>query len=99
MGQHFVRRFAFISVLVLCGVSFAQQAAPASAAPKDIITCIFSGEFRERLMLPPRWFDGGQSYIDTEPEVGDHGHDVIEYDTAIGKKREVLITAQLTSRD
>src|SRR5579884_2453255 len=57
----------------------------------------FSSEFRERLSPPPRWFDGGQSYIETEPGTGEHGHDVVKYDTATSKKREVLITtAQLT---
>src|SRR6185437_346619 len=97
MGLHIVRRFAFISILVLSAVSFGQQAAPASEAPKDTITRIFSGEFRERLSAPPRWFDGGQSYIETEAAAGEHGHDVVRYDTATGKKRDVLITAaQLT---
>jgi len=97
MGQHVLRRFAFISVLVLSAVSFAQQAAPASEAPKDTITRIFSGEFREHSSPPPRWFDGGQSYIETEPAAGEHGRDLVSYDTETGKKREVLITsAQLT---
>src|SRR5262249_45191714 len=40
---------------------------------------------------------GGQSYIETEPSVGGLGSDVVKYDTATGKNREVLITAaQLT---
>jgi dipeptidyl-peptidase-4 len=97
MRQQAFRRFPFFSILVLSAVSFAQQAAPASEAPKDTITRIFNGEFRERLSPPPLWFDGGQSYIETEAAAGGHGRDVVRYDTATGEKREVLITAaQLT---
>ena len=69
MNQH-VRRCAFLSILALSALSFAQQAATApdtqKETQKDTITRIFSGEFRERLSPPPRWFDGGQSYIETE---------------------------------
>jgi len=97
MGQHILRRFTFVSILMLSGVAFAQQVAPASETPKDTITRIFTGEFSERMSPPPRWFDGGQSYIATEPAAGDHGRDVVKYDTATGKNREVLISAaQLT---
>ena len=74
-----------------------QQPAPAQEAPKDTITRIFTGEFSERPSPPPRWFDDGQSYIAMEPAAGGHGRDLVKYDTATGKNREVLITAaQLT---
>jgi len=97
MDQHVLRRFTFVSILMLSAVAFAQQPAPASETPKDTITRIFTGEFSERMSPPPRWFDGGQSYIETQPAAGDHGHDVVKYDTATGRNREVLITAaQLT---
>src|SRR5258708_11974924 len=97
MNQHALRRFAFISILVLSAISFAQQPAPAPETPKDTITRIFTGEFSERFSPPPRWFDGGQSYITMEPAAGGHGRDLVKYDTATGKNREVLITAaQLT---
>ncbi|HEY7403783.1 MAG TPA: DPP IV N-terminal domain-containing protein [Candidatus Angelobacter sp.] len=95
MNQH--ARFALISILVLSTVLFAQQPAPAPEAPKDTITRIFTNEFSERPSPPPRWFEGGQSYIAMEPATGGHGRDVVKYDTATGKNREVLITAaQLT---
>jgi dipeptidyl-peptidase-4 len=99
MNQHSLRRFVFASILVLPAVAFAQQPAPASTpeTPKDTITRIFTNEFNERPSPPPRWFDGGQSYIAMEPAAGGHGRDVVKYDTATGKNREVLITAaQLT---
>ncbi|HJT53279.1 MAG TPA: hypothetical protein VJ848_05475, partial [Candidatus Angelobacter sp.] len=99
MTQAALRRFAFISVVVLSAVSFAQQPAPSPTpeTPKDTITRIFSGEFSERPSPPPRWFDGGQSYIRTEPVAGGPGRDLVKYDTATGKNREVLISAaQLT---
>jgi dipeptidyl-peptidase-4 len=99
MNQHALRRFVFISILVLSAVSLAQQPAPASTpeAPKDTITRIFTGEFRERPSPPPQWFDGGQSYIAMEPVAAGKGREVVKYDTATGKNREVLITAaQLT---
>src|SRR5690242_18462019 len=97
MKQHALGRFAFISILVLSAASFAQQPAPPPETPKDTITRIFTGEFSERFPPPPRWFDGGQSYITTEPAAGGHGRDLVKYDTATGKNREVLITAaQLT---
>ncbi|HEU5402196.1 MAG TPA: DPP IV N-terminal domain-containing protein, partial [Terriglobales bacterium] len=91
-----LRRFSFALVLVFAAVSFAQQPAPAQEAPKDTITRIFTGEYSEHPTPPPHWFDGGQSYITMEPASG-HGRDLVKYDTATGKNREVLITsAQLT---
>ena len=98
MNQHALRHFAF-SILMLSAVAFAQQpaSAPAPETPKDTITRIFTNEFNERPSPPPRWFEGGQSYIAMEPAAGGHGRDVVKYDTATGKNREVLITAaQLT---
>src|SRR5215831_7712326 len=97
MNQHALRRIALISILVLSAVSFAQPSVPAPEALKDTITRIFTGEFSERFSPPPRWFDGGQSYTTTEPAAGGRGRDLVKYDTATGKNREVLITApQLT---
>jgi dipeptidyl-peptidase 4 len=97
MNQQAPHRFAFISILVFSAVSFAQQPAPTPETPKDTISRIFTGEFGERFPPPPRWFDGGQSYITMEPAAGGHGRDLVKYDTATGKNREVLITAaQLT---
>src|SRR5262249_43196147 len=97
MNQHALRCFASFSVLALSAASFAQQPAPAPETPKDTITRIFTGEFSERFSPPPRWFEGGQSYITMEPGAGGHGRDLVKYDSATGKNREVLITAaQLT---
>jgi dipeptidyl-peptidase-4 len=97
MNQHALRHFALISILVLPVASFGQQPAPAPETPKDTITRIFTGEFSQSLPPVPRWFDGGQSYITMEPAAGGHGRDLVKYDTATGKNREVLITAaQLT---
>jgi dipeptidyl-peptidase 4 len=97
MNEHAFRRFAFISILVLSAVSSAQQPAPAPETPKDTITRIFTGEFSESFSPPPRWFDGGQSYITMEAAGGGHGRDLVSYDTATGKNRELMITAaQLT---
>ncbi len=96
MNRQGLRLFAFIASLVFTAVSFAQPA-PAQDTPKDTINRIFSGEFSERPLPPPRWFDNGQSYIAMEPAAGSKGRDVVKYDTATGKNREVLITAaQLT---
>ncbi len=93
MNQRVLRYLGFISILVLSAVSSAQQPAPAQETPKDTITRIFTGEFSERPSPPPRWFDDGQSYIAMEPAAGGHGRDLVKYDTATGKNREVLITA------
>jgi dipeptidyl-peptidase 4 len=96
LNQHVLRRFAFISILVLSAKLFAQQPAPAPEPPKDTITRIFT-EFRESFSSAPRWFEGGQSYTAMEPAAGGHGRDLVKYDTATGKNREALITAaQLT---
>jgi len=97
MSHHALRRFTFVLILMLSAVSFAQQPAPTPETPKDTITRIFTNEFSERPSPPPRWFEGGESYIAIEPAAGGHGRDVVKYDTATGKNREVLITAaQLT---
>src|ERR1051326_1653531 len=97
MNQVALPRLALISMLLLSAASLAQQPAPVPEAPKDTITRIFAGEFSERPAPPPRWFDGGQSYITTEAEAAGQGRDLVKYDTATGKNREVLITAaQLT---
>jgi dipeptidyl-peptidase-4 len=99
MNQHALRRFVALSILMLSAVAFAQQPAPAPTpeTPKDTITRIFTNEFSERPSPPPRWFEGGESYIAMEPAAGGHGRDVVKYDTSTGKNREVLITAaQLT---
>ena len=88
--------FALISAFSLC--STAQQPAAANGKPeKDMLTRIFTGEFNERPAPPPRWFDDGQSYITMEASADKKARDVVKYDTATGKNREVLITAaQLT---
>src|SRR3954468_7947407 len=91
--MNLLRRPALIPILMFAAISFAQQSAPAPEAPKDMITRIFFGEFSERPALPPRWFDGGQSYTAMEPAADGHGRDLVKYDTATGKIREVLITA------
>src|SRR5215472_5783144 len=97
MNQRALRHFAFISIIGLSSVLFGQQPASTPETPKDTITRIFTGEFSERFSPPPRWFEGGQSYITMEPAAGGHGRDLVKYDTATGKNREVLITAaQLT---
>src|SRR5438046_528920 len=97
MNQHALRRLALTSLLVLSAASFAQQPTSAPETPKDTITRIFTGEFSDRPAPPPHWFEDGQSYIAMEPAAAGHGRDVVKYDTATGKNREVLITAaQLT---
>jgi dipeptidyl-peptidase 4 len=97
MNQRALRRTAFISILALSAASLAQQPAPAPETPKDTITRIFTGEFSEPFSAPPRWFEGGQSYITMEPAADGHGRDLVKYDTATGKNREVMIrAAQLT---
>jgi dipeptidyl-peptidase 4 len=97
MNQRALRRTAFISILALSVASLAQQPAPAPETPKDTITLIFTGEFSEPFSAPPGWFEGGQSYITMEPAADGHGRDLIKYDTATGKNREVMIrAAQLT---
>src|SRR5215467_8843016 len=80
-----------LAILIMSAVSFAQNETQSQS--KDTITRIFTNEFSERPAPPPRWFDGGQSYIAMEPAAGGKGRDVVKYDTATGKNREVLITA------
>jgi dipeptidyl-peptidase-4 len=94
MSRYTLRRIAFALMFVISVLSVAQQPAPAKVPESDMITRIFSGEFSERPTPAPRWFDGGKSYIAMEPApAGGRGRDVVKYDTATGKKLEVLITA------
>src|SRR4051812_9165725 len=96
MNHRVSRHLVIILLLMFSVASIAQQPAPAPEAPSDTISRIFSGEFTERPTPPPRWFDEGQSYITMEP-AGGQAQDLVKYDTATGKNREVLITsAQLT---
>ncbi|MGH9521533.1 MAG: DPP IV N-terminal domain-containing protein, partial [Terriglobales bacterium] len=98
MSLQAFRRIAFAVVCSLSTFAIAQQPATAPAKPApDMLTRIFTGEFSERFTPPPRWFEDGQSYITTEPASDKNGRDIVKYDTATGKNREVLITAaQLT---
>src|SRR5690348_11359599 len=93
MNSLALRRSVLVLFAVLSLAACAQQPAPAAPAEKDMITRIFTGEFSERPTPAPRWFDNGQSYITTEPAAGGRGRDLVKYDTATGKNREVLITA------
>lgn len=91
-----MRKFIRLAlVLTFASALFAQAPAPAQSKPgADMITRIFSGEFGGRFTPPPRWFDEGQSYITMEPTAGGgKGRDLVKYDTATGKNREVLISA------
>jgi len=94
MTRHAFRFVFFAFVFVSLRASIAQQppAAPSTAAESDMITRIFSGEFNERPAPAPRWFESGRSYISLDPAAG-AGRDVVKYDTATGKKLEVLIAA------
>ena len=95
------RRLAVAMIVVAClipAAARAQATAPAAAAP-DQIARIFSGEFATRFPRPPAWFGSGATYVTIEPTAtpGGKGMDVVEHDTATGRRREVLITAaQLT---
>jgi hypothetical protein len=103
MTKHARRRLATAMMVLASLVPKAAQAqaiAPA-AAPPDLIGRIFSGEFATRFPPPPRWFGSGATYVTTEPTStpGARGMDVVEYDTATGRRRDVLITtAQLRAR-
>lgn len=81
-------------------VSAQQTARPAAvAASGDMIDRIFGHrEFSPRPGPQPQWFDGGASYLLVEPvTAGSDQVNVVRYDSATGKKRDVLITpAQLT---
>jgi dipeptidyl-peptidase-4 len=92
MTSHTHRCLAIVCFAVLARPAVAQQPpAVASAAAPDTITRIFSGEFNVRLPNAPHWFDEGAAYLVTE------GADIVRYDTATGRNREVLISAkQLT---
>jgi dipeptidyl-peptidase-4 len=101
MTTHAFRRLALTLMVAVSLAPAAPQApavAPSTSAP-DMIGRIFSGEFSTRFPPAPPWFEGGQSYMANEPTTaaGAGGLDVVKYDTATGKRREVLITAaQLT---
>ncbi len=72
---------------------------PAAAGAADMIDRIFARrEFTPRPVPQPQWFDGGASYLLVEPvAAGSSRVNVVRYDSATGKKRDVLITpAQLT---
>ena len=93
MRQHARPCLALFLILVVSAASLAQRPAPTPEVPQDTITRIFAGEFNERSTPPPRWFDDGHSYITTEPAPDGHGLELVKYDAATSKDREVLVTA------
>ena len=93
MKQHARPSLTLFLILVVSAASLAQRPTPTAEVPKDTITRIFAGEFNERTTPPPRWFDDGYSYITTEPAPDGHGLDLVKYDAATSKNREVMITA------
>jgi dipeptidyl-peptidase 4 len=101
MSMHAFRRLA-LALMVAASLAPAAPQVPAVAqntSAPDMIGRIFSGEFSRRFPPAPQWFEDGESYVANEPATapGARGVDVVKYDTATGKRREVLITAaQLT---
>jgi dipeptidyl-peptidase-4 len=104
MTSHTLRRLALTLLLVLPVVLSAQQGAtapPAAARPGDMIDRIFAArEFSPRALPEPQWLDGGASYLLVEPAAAESDQmNVVRFDSATGKKRDVLITpAQLTPK-
>ena len=104
MTSHALRRCALTLFLVAPALVSAQQTAtapPAAARPGDMIDRIFATrEFTPRSLPQPQWFDGGASYLLVEPvAAGSERMNVVRYDSATGKKRDVLITpAELTPK-
>jgi len=98
------RRLAWSLLLILPVAISAQQGAtapPRAGDPGDMIDRIFAArEFSPRALPQPQWFDGGASYLLVEPvAAGSEVMNVVRYDSATGKKRDVLITpAQLTPK-
>jgi dipeptidyl-peptidase 4 len=103
MTPNVFRRLILLLVAAAPILISAQQTAtpPAAAASGDMIDRIFGRrEFSPRPAPQPQWFDGGASYLLVEPvSVGSNQVNVVRYDSATGKKRDVLITpAQITPR-
>ncbi len=93
------RHLTLALVLALVRTATAQQStAPPRVRPEgDTLARIFSGDLSVRLPPAPRWFRDGSSYVVIEPAASGSGSDVVEYETATGRKKDVLITAaQLT---
>ena len=99
-----VFRRLILSLVVAAPVFVSAQqtaAPPAGAASGDMIDRIFGRrDFSARPAPQPQWFDGGASYLLVEPvTAGSDQVNVVRYDSATGKRRDVLITsAQLTPR-
>src|SRR5574339_3402 len=101
MTPNVFRRLILLLVAAAPILVSAQQTAtpPAVVASGDMIDRIFARrEFSPRPVPQPQWFDGGASYLLVEPvAAGSSRVNVVRYDSATGKKRDVLITpAQLT---
>ena len=97
-----IYRRLILSVVIASPVLVSAQQTvrpPAVTASGDMIDRIFSRrEFSPRPVPQAQWFDGGASYLLVEPVTAGSGQvNVVRYDSATGKKRDVLITpAQLT---
>jgi dipeptidyl-peptidase 4 len=104
MSTHSLRTLALALLLVAPIASDPRQApgvaARGTTANADMIDRIFAArEFSQPQAPPPHWLDDGTSYVAMEPATagGSSGMNVVQYDTATGAKRDVLITpAQLT---
>jgi dipeptidyl-peptidase 4 len=81
-------------VSVLSTLTSAQQPSPQFTATLDAM--MNKGEFAPARFEPPRWLHGGADYTVVEPSNEGGGQDVVEYETATGKRSVLVSAARLT---
>src|ERR1051326_3916268 len=80
--------------IILLGMSTAD----ASDELRQNVQRIFGSQaLEERSFGPARWIRGGASFTTVEPSAADpKAREIVEYDTATGKRSPMITVAQLT---
>src|ERR1039457_3555562 len=87
-----------LTLAILCG--FPSLAAASDELNQRLIRIFHSDALSAKRFGPARWIRGGAAFTTLEPSASDAtAEDIVEYDTASGKRSVLVSAAQLTPKD
>src|SRR5580658_9971654 len=91
-----LRRLAVIAAIALC-LAGRQRLCGAEELSQRLRRIFDSSDFAQKSFGPARWIRGGSAYTTLEDSAASSGSkDIVEYDTATGKRSILVSAAQLT---